>query len=73
MIITFQHMPSENVLLENIKSTVGAGDSFLGGFIYGLLKDEDIRKCIEYGQKCAFLSLSSERNVSDEVKESMLL
>ena len=72
MIITFKHMPSENVPLYTIKSTVGAGDSFLGGFIYGLLKDEDIRMCIGYGQKCAVKSLSSDRNVSDEVKESML-
>ncbi len=56
-----------------IKSAVGSGDSFLGGYIYGLIKDWNIEKCVDAGQKCAILSLQSERNISEEIKESTVL
>lgn len=34
---------------EDIIDTTGAGDSFVAGFIYELMRGKDIRECIEYG------------------------
>eukprot|EP00347_Sterkiella_histriomuscorum_P018997 403343364 len=55
-----------------IKSAVGSGDSFMGGFIYGLYKGQDIDQCVEWGQKCAVLSLQSQTNVSDKIRKEIL-
>lgn len=36
-----------------IKDTTGAGDAFLGGFLYGILHEASILKCLELGCKIA--------------------
>lgn len=36
-----------------IKDTTGAGDAFLGGFLYGILQNAPIRKCLQIGCKMA--------------------
>lgn len=43
---SFKPLPLDPLL---IKSAVGSGDSFMGGFIYGLSKGHDLKKCVEYG------------------------
>lgn len=40
---------------KEILDTTGAGDSFVAGFIYELIRGKDIRECIEFG-----VSISSE-------------
>ena len=45
----FTHFEALSVIESDLKSAVGAGDSFLGGFIYGLAKNSDIAKSISYG------------------------
>lgn len=64
--------PSVQVDPSHIKSAVGSGDSFMGGYIYGLVQGKDADKCIQYGQVCAAKSLQSERNVSSEINSSIL-
>lgn len=46
---TYKHFTALPVEQKLVKSVVGAGDSFMGGFIYGLYHDEKIEKCVEYG------------------------
>ena len=46
---SFTHFPVHDVNKEEIKSVIGAGDSFLGGFIYGLHHEEDLARCVENG------------------------
>lgn len=41
----------------NVVDTVGAGDSFIGGFVSEFLKSKDIDKAIDLGQKAAALTI----------------
>lgn len=36
--------------------TTGAGDSFNAGFLYGWLKDQPLRDCLQYGSACGALA-----------------
>ena len=36
-----------------IDGTVGAGDSFIAGFLYSLLSGDDVLKCLRSGAKVA--------------------
>jgi len=45
----------------------GAGDAFTAGFIYGIYKDADIEKSIEYGIKASQITLKSSKTVADEL------
>ena len=40
-------------LLGKIIDTTGAGDLYAGGFIHGLIKNYDLKKCGEIGSICA--------------------
>ena len=55
-----------------IVKTGGAGDSLLGGVIYGLIEGSskgDIEKAIELGIKCAQLSVISSKNVNPAISQ----
>ncbi len=39
--------------VENVVNTVGAGDSYIAGFLAGILKGKSIEKCIEMGAQIA--------------------
>ena len=39
-----------------MRDTTGAGDSFHGGFIYGILKDWDLNKVAEFASAVAALA-----------------
>ena len=51
-----------------VADTVGAGDAFNAGFLYGLVHDEDLAKCLTYGNAVAAICISSSgaRNTPDE-------
>lgn len=55
-----------------VKSVVGAGDSFMGGYIYGLYHGKSVDECVEYGQRCAVASMLSERHVGEQVSEAWI-
>eukprot|EP00826_Nyctotherus_ovalis_P046153 TRINITY_DN5182_c0_g1_i3.p2 TRINITY_DN5182_c0_g1~~TRINITY_DN5182_c0_g1_i3.p2 ORF type:complete len:337 (-),score=65.33 TRINITY_DN5182_c0_g1_i3:130-1140(-) len=57
---------------EAVVSCGGAGDSLMGGFIYGLLNNYEIEKSIEIGMKCAELSIISKYNVNPELSPSSI-
>ncbi|MFK9119429.1 fructoselysine 6-kinase [Peribacillus frigoritolerans] len=42
----------------NVVDTMGAGDSFISGFIYGLLKGQSIENCLELGTESAAKTIS---------------
>jgi sugar/nucleoside kinase (ribokinase family) len=46
----------ENALSMNVVDTVGAGDSFDGGFIYGFLNRKTIEECVTIGCICGSLN-----------------
>jgi len=41
-----------------IVSTVGAGDSMLAGFIYGLVQDHELADCLAIGTACSTVTIS---------------
>ena len=56
----------------NIKSSSGAGDSFLGGFIANLCKGNGIEQCLKVGTFCAFKSLKSYDTISEVISDDGL-
>ena len=50
-----QHF-TQGALPVNVVDTVGAGDSFDAGFLYGYLRHWDIRRCLQLGAACGSLS-----------------
>jgi len=56
------------------RDTTGAGDAFHAGFIYGMLRDEDLESCMELGNavaalKCRALGARAALPTTDELKE----
>lgn len=49
--------PVHQISKEEITDTTGAGDAFAGGFMAGVVKGEELDKCIDRGQWLAALSL----------------
>lgn len=52
--------------------TTGAGDNFIAGFCYGLVKDESIENCITFGQCCASKSVLTLGGFTSSLHESEL-
>ncbi len=55
-------MGGESVFLEpysvEVVSTIGAGDGFASGFLYGLLRDLPVEECLHYGNAAAAIVVS---------------
>ena len=47
--IQFKKYESIKIESKTVKSVVGAGDSFLAGYVYGLSKGEKEEICVKYG------------------------
>ncbi|MCC2684352.1 MAG: PfkB domain protein [Paenibacillaceae bacterium] len=58
-----------------VKDTVGAGDSFNAGFIYGLIRDWPVSTCMEFGNSVAASVISNERgfNLQSQVQSVLKL
>jgi sugar/nucleoside kinase (ribokinase family) len=50
---------------EKIIDTIGAGDAFASGFLFGYLNDEKIDYCIKYGLICSKETLNTVQDTSD--------
>ncbi|PGM49376.1 fructoselysine 6-kinase [Bacillus sp. AFS053548] len=48
-----RHFYHFGVLEDNVVDTMGAGDSFIAGFLYGTLQGLSIQQCLELGTKTA--------------------
>ena len=60
------------------RDTTGAGDAFHAGFIYGMLRDEDLESCMKLGNavaalKCRSLGGRAALPTADELKEFILI
>jgi len=50
--------------VESIESVIGAGDSFLAGYLWGMLHGKDDTRGLDYGLACASVTLQSAQTVS---------
>ena len=60
------HLPKAPVSPQ-IKSTSGAGDSFLGGFLAASCKGGSVEECLKMGTYCAFRSLESFETIDSDI------
>lgn len=58
--------------LGRVIDTTGAGDNFVAGFCYGLVKGEPVDKCIIYGQICGSKSVIAMGGFTASLYESEL-
>ncbi len=63
------HYPAEDVPVVN---TTGSGDSFTAGFIYGLVHNLPLSKCLQYGNLLGSLTASSKESVSPMISKEIL-
>ena len=56
-------VPSVRVPSDHIKGSVGAGDAFTAGVLYGLHAERELKQCIQLGHAVAAASLRSETTV----------
>ena len=51
---------------------VGGGDGFVGGLLYGLLKNWDIEKCAQFGWACGVLAVTLETDYARPADEEQI-
>ena len=56
-------LPSVDVEPDHIKSSVGAGDAFAAGVLYGVYTSRPLKHCVQLGHAIAAASLRSETTV----------
>ncbi len=54
-------------------NTIGAGDAFTAGVIFGYLNSMDINQWAKFGMACAELTIASEESVSPEINRDLIL
>jgi len=55
-------------IISQVKNTIGAGDAFLSGVVYGTIIGHDIHKVAQYGMACAAINVRHETAVSPYMK-----
>jgi len=65
------HYPAAraDLLPVTVKSVSGAGDSFVGGMVFGILNDYDMSNSIKAGLKAANTSLQTFSTISEDLKK----
>jgi pseudouridine kinase len=66
-----RHFPAKPVKVTG--NTVGAGDSFLSGYIFGLIQNLPTGKCVECGLRASSLVIQCKEAVSPQLRPSVLL
>ena len=51
---------------------IGGGDGFVGGLLYGLLKNWDIEKCAQFGWACGVLTVTLETDYARPADEEQI-
>jgi 1-phosphofructokinase len=57
ILLTQDHIYRASLVSGHIKSTVGAGDSMVAGFVAGFLKTQDVKQAYQYAVACASASI----------------
>jgi len=63
-------MPTRKVI---VKDTIGSGDAFTAGFIYGKIKDAPIEKCCEYGNILGALAATKSGGMGTITDQEVIL
>lgn len=53
--------------IDKIISVNGAGDAFLAGLVYGILREYDIKYCLKLGAKMSYNTLLAQESVNKEI------
>ena len=63
---------SKNILDDEIKGSVGAGDAFCAGMLYGLHQEFDLKKCLEIANTNAWFNLQNETSTGGAVSANKI-
>jgi len=55
-----------------IEDTVGAGDAFASGYLFGYITGQSVKRCIQYGLACAKETLHTRQTVSEFLSPDFL-
>ena len=55
-----------------IEDTVGAGDAFASGYLFGYVSEQPVKRCIQYGLACAKETLHTRQTVSEFLTPAFL-
>ncbi len=64
---TISNMPGGKIADAN-----GCGDAFLAGFVFGLMRGHDMKKCLVYGESASYLNAQVFSSVNRKMDWSML-
>lgn len=56
-----------------VANTIGAGDAFLSGLVFGRFKDYNLVDSVKIAGACANMAVMSEKTVNPEINEKMIL
>ena len=56
----------------SVLDRIGGGDGFVGGLLYGLLKNWDIEKCAQFGWACGVLAVTLETDYARPADEEQI-
>ncbi len=54
-------------------NTIGAGDSFMAGLLYGETNNYDIHKMVEFASACAKITIQHKNTVNPDLNEQLIL
>jgi len=54
-------------------NTIGAGDSFMAGLLYGELQKFNIHKMVQFANACAGITIQNKNTVNPEINEKLIL
>lgn len=71
LLVTKDQAFKGEALETKVVSTVGAGDSMLAGFVFGLEKGMNLRQCLAFGTACSMMTISVEGYPRLELDKAM--
>nr|CAD2141645.1 unnamed protein product [Meloidogyne enterolobii] len=66
-----EYLDAPKICSEKLISVSGAGDCFNSGFLFGILNNLSLKECLEFGRKCAELSLISVDTVPETINKDI--
>ena len=71
LLVTKDEAIKADAIETKVVSTVGAGDSMLAGFVFGLGKDMSLKQSLAFGSACSMLTISLEGYPRLELSKAM--